>query len=275
MIHPVSGFYGKDELEYVSVSTVIGGTAEIYTLGKLKGLEIWRSKEPNWQEITERGQRRGTIIHGEVEAFFKGGYGVHAEDHATIEEIISYNIPEYMLNLSTLLSDLKDQNTRGRNCSSLCGSTENCSVSQSGKCNLEQMIIEEELFSDIGFAGTPDIRLWFNGKYTIWDWKSVRSYKEDGVGKKKKSVSNYGDAKVQIGAYALGHNLMREKLKLPKIEQGVITIVYDWSEPHVHVMDKKELMEASALFVERFQTYCAITESAFPRPLLSPVNSAF
>jgi hypothetical protein len=113
MVHPKSGFYSDGELEYVSVSTVIGGTAEIYTLGKLKGLETWRSREPDWQEITERGQRRGTIIHGEIEAFLRGEYQVHAEDHATMGEIISYNIPEYMLNLSALLNDIKEENAGG------------------------------------------------------------------------------------------------------------------------------------------------------------------
>lgn len=251
MIHPKSGFYPHGQLEYVSVSTVIGETAEIYTPGKLKGLEIWRANEPDWQEITQRGQRRGTIIHAEVEAFFKGGYDVHAEDHASIDEIIAYNIPEYMLNLSTLLNDVKEENIN------------------------QQMLIEKELFSDLGFAGTPDIRLWFNGKYSIWDWKSVRSYKEEGVKKKNKSISTYGDAKVQIGAYALGHNLKRKKLGLPLIEQGVIAIVYDWREPHVHVMDKEELAKSANEFVERFQTYCAMTETVFPRPISSLVNSAF
>jgi hypothetical protein len=248
MIHPKSGFYTENDFEYVSVSTVIGETAEIYTPGKLKGLEIWRANEPDWQEITQRGQRRGTLVHAEVEAFFKGGYDVHAEDHATFDELISYNIPEYMLHLSTLLEELRAQNT----------------LSYDGLLS-PSVLIEKQLISDIGTAGTPDIRLYFNNRYTIWDWKSVRSYKEEGVKKKNKSISGYGDAKIQIGAYALMHNLMTPKTGLPKITQGVVAIVYDWREPHVHVMDKEELAKAASEFVERFQTYCALKEARFPR----------
>lgn len=248
MIHPKSGFYTENDFEYVSVSTVIGETAEIYTPGKLKGLEIWRANEPDWQEITQRGQRRGTLVHAEIEAFFKGGYDVHAEDHATIDEIVSYNIPEYMLQLSALLNELKQQNTL----------TYDNLLSPS-------VLIESQLISELGTAGTPDIRLHFNEKYTVWDWKSVRSYKEEDVKKKSKSISSYGDAKIQIGAYALMHNLMTPKTGLPKITQGVIAIVYDWREPHVHEMDKEELTKAANEFVERFQTYCALKETYFPR----------
>ena len=51
MSHPKSGFYERDEKEYVSVSSVLGRTAELFNPNKKKGLEIWRQMEPNWEEL--------------------------------------------------------------------------------------------------------------------------------------------------------------------------------------------------------------------------------
>lgn len=246
MVHPRSGFYQKDGLEYVSFSTVIGETAEIYSRGRLIGLERWRANEPNWQEITERGQRRGTLIHSEIEAFLRGEYRKHAEDHGTLDELVNYNIHEYMLYAFEFLNKIKEQN-----------STQDS--------NHETLLIEEELFSSIGVGGTPDLMGWFEGKYTCFDYKSVRSYKEEGVKKGSKSISSYPDAQLQTACYGMLHNLDRNDF--PKVEQGVIAILYDWREPHVHVMDADEVKKNAGKFIERYRTYCAIVESVFPRPL--------
>ena len=248
MTHPASGFYTKDDFEYVSVSTVLGATVESFYPGKTKGLEIWRQTEPDWEDIMQRAQRRGTIIHSEVELSLMGDSKKHKMDHPTMDEILNHNVHEYITYLSPVLEMIKKQN------------------SKMGLID-PSLLIEEELFCHLGIAGTPDLRLTWDDQYTIWDWKSVRSYKE-GVKKKAKSMSYYSEAEVQIGAYALFHNLAVKRGELDKpVTQGVICVCYDWREPHVHVLDKQELKARAIEFLERYEAYCSLVNASFPRAI--------
>jgi hypothetical protein len=247
MAHPKSGFYEKDDQEYVSVSSVLGRTGELFNPNKSKGLEIWRQMEPDWEDIISRAQRRGTIIHSEIEMSFFGEAEKHKLEDASMEEIMQYNIHEYIAHLSPVLDLIKEENF-------VAGEPSRA------------FIPEEVLFCDHGYAGTPDLRLSWCGQYSIWDWKTVRSYKEKNVKKKAKSMSHYKEAFVQIGAYALAHNLAVRKGELDKeITQGVICVCYDWREPHVHVLDRQELKAAALEFIERFQAYCSLENTSFPR----------
>lgn len=247
MSHPKSGFYERDNLEYVSVSSVLGRTAELFNPNKQKGLEIWRQMQPDWEDIVARACRRGTIIHSEVELFFFGDTRKDRLKEATMDEIMQYNIYEYLTHLSPLLDLIKKEN--------LCGS------------ELEKsFLVEEELFCEHGYAGTPDIRLYWNGQYSVWDWKTVRSYKEEGVSKKAKSMSHYKEAFIQTGGYALAHNIAVRNGELDnEITQAVICVCYDWREPHVHVLDKRELRAAALEFTERYAAYCSLENTSFPR----------
>lgn len=247
MVHPKSGFYEKENLEYVSVSSVLGRTMELFNPNKLKGLDIWRQQEPNWQEIMERGQRRGTIIHSELELSFLGDAHKHKIEQASMDEIIEYNIPDYITNLMPVVEIIKQENFKN------------------GKSN-SSFRLEEELFCPLGWAGTPDGRFFWEGKYTVWDWKTVRSFKEEGVKKKAKSVSHYKEAEIQIGSYGLAHNIAVKNGELDtQVEQGVICICYDWREPHIHVLNKQELKASAQEFIERYKAYCSLENTTFPR----------
>jgi hypothetical protein len=247
MAHPKSGIYTKEDTEYISVSSVLGRTAELFNPNKLKGLEIWRQMEPNWQDIMERAQRRGTIIHSETELSFFGDAQKHRMDHASMDEMISYNVPEYMTYLQPVLEIIKENNFKH-------------GVSH------PSFLIEEVLHCHLGYAGTADARLFWEGEYSIWDWKTVRSYKEEGVKKKPKSISHYKEAEIQIAAYALAHNLAVKRGELDtEITQGVICICYDWREPHIHVLNKQELKAAAQEFIERYKAYCSLENTTFPR----------
>lgn len=246
MSHPKSGFYERNDKEYVSVSSVLGRTAELFDPNKQKGLENWRQIEPDWEEIIARACRRGTIIHAEAEMFFFGRMEKHKLEEATMDEIMTYNIHEYMSYLSPVLEIIKDQNF-------------------DGETPRSNFLVEEILFCENGYAGTPDLRLNWEGQYSIWDWKTVRSYKE-GVKKKAKSMSHYKSAFVQIGAYALAHNIAVRNGELDnQITQGVICVCYDWREPHIHVLDKQELKAAACEFIDRFAAYCSLENTSFPR----------
>lgn len=252
MSHPSNGIYEKDGLGYISVSDILGRTMPLFNPSKASGLEYWRQNEPDAIEILERGQRRGTLIHSEVELSLTGHNKVHAKDQPTFEEIMSYNIHAYMTFLNPLLNEIKQQNN----------------VDQTGETVTHDegvFLIEKKIFSPYGWAGTPDLRLIWDGEYTIWDWKSVRSHLEKGVKQKPKSMSHYAEAFIQIGAYALAHNILAKNCDamLP-ITRGVICVCYDWREPHVHVLDKHELKSAADTFVQRYKVYQEITETKFP-----------
>lgn len=253
MAHPTSGFYVKDELEYVSVSTVIGQTAELFDPGKLRGLEFWRKREEGWEEILIRSQRRGKIIHAEVEAMLLGTTTRGHEDEASYDEIIKYNINEYIMHMAGLLELIKEQN----------------SVNDEVQDFLK---LEEVLYCPHGYAGTADARFFWDGKYTIWDWKTVRSYKEyedQSKAKKKKPRSKYSDAFIQIGAYGLAHNiLVKQGLQQHKIKQGSICVCYDWMEPQLHVLDSDMMKQAALDYVARYEAYCDLMQTQFPRKLV-------
>lgn len=81
-------------------------------------------------------------------------------------------------------------------------------------------------------------------------------------------MSYYSEAEVQIGAYALSHNLAVKRGELDKpVTQGVICVCYDWREPHVHVLDKQELKVRALEFLERFDAYCSLVNASFPRAI--------
>lgn len=252
MAHPTSGFYIKNAHEYVSVSSVLGETSELFDPGKAKGLEFWRRNEPDWEDVVERSQRRGKIIHAEIEGDLLGTGTTGHEDEATYEEILRYNIHEYIHYIHPLLEEIKKENT------------------EEGKLK-SNFQLEDVLFCPEGYAGTPDARFTWSGKYTIWDWKTVRSYKEyedKKKGKKPKPVSKYKEAFLQLGAYALAHNIaVRAGEFDTMITQGVICVCYDWREPQLHILDKGKLKTAVLGFIERFEAYCKIKETAFPRPV--------
>lgn len=244
-------FYKKNGLEYARVSTILGETMPLFHPDRHKGLVWWQGNEPDAVEILERGQRRGTLIHAEVEMFLLDKNYISREEPVSIEELISYNIPAYVNFLEPLLQELKAQNAETNT----------------------QLLVEKQLFCDHGFAGTPDLRCWFEGKYTVWDWKSVRSCLEAGVKKKKKPISRYSEAKIQVSSYALAHNLELAKSgDFPPIEQCAICVCYDWCEPYLYLMSIDEIKECVNEFIERFTVYKEIENSVFPRRLQS--NSA-
>lgn len=255
MVHPTSGFYVKDDHEYVSVSSVLGETSELFDPGKLRGLEFWRRNEPDWEDIVARAQRRGKIIHAEVETSLLNTTTKGHEDEASYEEIIEYNIHEYIQYLAPLLDLIKKDNyVDGR--------------------VWDGFSLEGVLFCPHGYAGTADARFNWDGKYTIWDWKTVRSYKEfedQEKAKKPKPRSKYSDAFLQIGAYALANNVLYKRGEAPAlIKQGVICVCYDWREPQLHILDSMKLKQAALDFVRRYEAYCQLKETSFPRPIKLP-----
>lgn len=242
-------FYQRDGLEYARISSILGETMSVFRPGKHRGLSYWQQKEPDAALILERSQKRGTIIHAEVEKFLLGDS--HGKQSSTVEELMLYNIPGYINYLNPLLEEIKGQNTEDTLWPAFLGSP---------------LMIERELFCSHGYAGTPDMRCWFEGKYTVWDWKSTRSHLEEGVQKKRRTASRYAEAKIQVSAYALAHNLdLASTGEYPPIEQCVICVCYDWCEPNLIVMTMEETKKAAHEFVERFGFYKELKYSTFPR----------
>lgn len=250
-------FYEKNGIEYARVSTILGETMPLFHPSKHKGIAWWQQHEPDACEILARGQRRGTMMHSVIESLLLGDKREFCHDMPSVEELMAYNIPAYISYLQPLLEDIKSQNGQDTLWPALLNSS---------------LLIEQELFCGHGFAGTPDLRCWFEGKYTVWDWKSVRSHLEDGVEKKPKSISRYSEAKIQVSAYALAHNLeLFANGDYPPIEQCGICVCYDWREPFLYLMDMEEIKESVKEFIERFGVYKEIENSIFPRKVqLSP-----
>jgi hypothetical protein len=263
MAHPADGIYKKDGLGYIAVGDVLGRTLQLFNPSKASSLEWWRNNEPDSAEILQRGQTRGTFIHAEVELALTGENKIHKDDRPSYEDVVNYNIHAYMMYLAPLIQEIKKFNP----CSSLCHEDDDtCSVT-GGLCQNKQetLLIEQELFCPYGWGGTPDLRLMWEGEYTIWDWKSVRSHKEEGVKKKEKPISYYSEAFIQLGGYALGHNILAKLFPWMKpITQGAICICYDWREPHVHVLTKAELRKAANTFVQRYKVYQDLVGIQFP-----------
>ena len=247
-------FYEKDGLEYARISTILGETMPLFHPDKHKGLTWWQSNEPDAQEILARGQRRGTLVHAEVEMFLLGDQYVHSDEAPSVEELMSYNIPGYVNYLIPLLEEVKAQNGPD----SLWPGLEQSSL-----------MIEQPIYCRHGFAGTPDMRCWFEGKYTTFDWKSARSHLEKGVQKKPRPISRYSEAKVQLSSYTLGHNIeLAPGGDFPPVEQAAICICYDWCEPFLHLMSIEDIREAADEFIERFGVYKELENSVFPRPMV-------
>ena len=252
-------FYEKDGTEYARVSTILGETMPLFHPDKHRGLTWWQKNEPDAPEILARGQRRGTLVHAEVEMFLLGDQYVHSEEAPSVEELMSYNIPGYVNYLIPLLEEMKAQNGPD----SLWPGLEQSSL-----------MIEQPLYCRHGFAGTPDIRLWFEAKYTVWDWKSARSHLEEGVEKKPRPVSRYSEAEVQTASYALAHNIeLVPSGDFPPIEQVAICICYDWCEPFLHLVPIEKIREAADEFIERFGVYKELENSTFPRPMVESGRS--
>lgn len=254
-------FYEKDGIEYARVSTILGETMPIFHPDRYKGLAWWQEKEPDAAEILRRGQRRGTLIHSQVEMFLLDGRPAYRQEQVSLEELMLYNIPGYLNFLTPLLEEIKSQNAVDTLWPGLSESP---------------LMIEKEIYCQHGFAGTPDLRCWFENKYTVWDWKSVRSHLEEGVKKKPKPISRYSEAKVQVSSYALGHNLeLASTGDYPPVEQCAICICYDWREPFLHLMPIEEIKEAANEFIERFGVYKEIENSVFPKPKLRSNSDDF
>jgi hypothetical protein len=245
MVHPVDGIYKKDGIAYVSVSTVTSETLEEFHPGKFYSLAKWRAEEENAEEILARSQTRGTLIHAENELALLSDKTEVTRDRITYEDMVEYNIHEYMHYLHPFLDELKAQNP----------------------C-LHQILVEHELYCRRGWAGTPDLRLWWEGHFTTFDYKSVRSYKEEGVKKKRKYRSNYTEAFVQIAAYSLAHNIEnKDNPRLPQVTQGAVCVCYDWREPDIYLLNKEELRENSKEFLQRFKTYQEQSGLIFPHSI--------
>lgn len=252
-------FYEKDGFEYARVSTILGETMPLFHPDKHRGLAEWQSYEPDAPEILARGQRRGTLVHAEIEMFLLGDQYVHSDVAPSVEELMSFNIPGYINYLMPLLEEIKAQNGPS---SSWDEFAKSC------------LMIEQPIYCRHGFAGTPDNRCWFEGKYTVWDWKSARSHLEKGVKKKPRPISRYSEAKVQLASYTLGHNIeLASTGNYPPIEQAAICICYDWCEPFLHIMPIEKIREAADEFIERFGVYKELENSVFPRPMVGLENS--
>lgn len=244
-------FYQKDHLEYARISTILGETMPVFHPEKHKGLSIWQEREPDAATILENSQKRGTMIHAQIEGFLDEENQSPAS--LTVEELMFYNIPSYINYLKPLLEELKKQNSSDTMWPAFVKSP---------------LMIEQELFCSHGYAGKPDLRCWFENKYTVWDWKTARSIKEEGVKRKLRPMSRYSEAKIQVSAYALAHNLeLAPTGDYPPVEQCAICVCYDWCEPFLYLMDTKEIKKAAYEFIDRFGFYKEVKNSTFPRSL--------
>lgn len=249
-------FYEKDGMEYARISTILGKTMPIFHPSRATGLAIWQDREPMYQEILEKSMRRGTIIHAMAENYLMDGSKEDFGDMPSLEELTHHNIPGYMHYLEPVLKEIKEFNEGS--CSAWPGLSET------------NLVIEKELYCPYGFAGKPDLRLWWNRKYTIWDWKTSRSHLEDGVAKKRKSKSRFSEGFVQMSAYALAHNIeSRENGNYPPVEQIIICSCYDWCEPTLFIEPIEKIKEYADEFIERYKFYQELEDSAFPRKIAS------
>jgi hypothetical protein len=254
-------FYVRDGLQYARISTILGATMALFHPDRAEGLAIWQQREPNYQEILANSQRRGTILHYMNERYLLGDQANPTEKPPSVEELTQYNIGAYMNYLEPLLEEIKESNAGS--CSLWPGLSET------------NLLVEQELYCPYGFAGKPDLRLWWNQKYTIWDWKSSRSILEQGVAKKRKPRSKFSEGFIQMSAYALAHNILsKETGEYPPIEQIVICACYDWCEPTLFIEPIEGIRELAAEFIERYKIYQEIEDSSFPRPApISPCPS--
>jgi hypothetical protein len=269
MSHPASGFYlDKDgKREYVSVSEILQQTSPVFDPGKHIALEKWREKEKNHEEIGANSRSRGHFLHAYIEEDLTGKEVKNKEAQLSMDKMISLAIPAYVANLGSVLEEIKREN-------------------QIDPSNYEECLrravelgfplrLEKPIFCPYGWAGTPDAFLRWASLYTVWDWKTARSITEEGVEKKARSRSRYKDAGLQLSAYALSNNLKIHfgQPDRPKINQGAVCVCYDWREPQIHLFTAEQLAEQAVLFVERFEFYCEMHETSFPRIFQGNVES--
>ena len=266
MAHPTTGFYVKDGYEYVSQSTVIGETDPFFNPQKVKGLEIWRQTDEDWEKVLINAQDRGKILHKEIEL----GMGLEIyETNQEADEDVNFNaerwleleIPQYMEHLLPFLQKL----------------THTKDIYGSG-----DYVAEEESYSErFGFACTKDIRGWFGFEkvgreyvlssdpskfqHAVLDWKTVRTPKE-GKPLKPKPRSYHSDNFIQLGCNALAHNEeVKNGKNAPKITLGAIIAFYSWREPRIHVVELDELKQNAKTFLQRLEYYKQINCISFPR----------
>lgn len=258
MVHPTSGFYVKDGHEYVSYSTLVGATDHIFNPEKVKGLEIWRAKESDADSIMEDAQKRGKLIHHDLELLF--GSPIEEDIAATIDELIGLRIPDYVMNFSETIQFLADSKK-------------------------DRLVEDENYSSKYGFACTTDYKGWIGfekqgrefflsetaePQYTVVDWKTIRPpdpFSEEEP--KAKPRSHHRDNFLQLGANALAHNeeVKAGRRDAPIITQGAIIALYSWREPRIHVLDLEELREYAVAFIQRCRAYADIVGETFPRPI--------
>jgi hypothetical protein len=258
MVHPATGFYQRNGHDYISQSKVIGETDHVCDEQKLKGLEIWREREEDWETIIRDASERGTILHYKIEKAL--GVEVEPIDMPDQQRLEHLQIAEFSAQAKPLVMALKKSRKDDR-----------------------YFGVEQEKFSDtFGFACTTDmnVRACFKKKgwdyildhfgedcpYTVWDWKNVRDKQKDGK-MKAKSRSEHSGNFIQLGANALAHNEMVKngELDAPMITQGVICALYSWRPPRFHVLDLAQLTEQVLAFTERLNVYYSI-HGRYPRP---------
>jgi hypothetical protein len=267
MVHPANGFYVRNGHEYASQSTVVGETDPIFNPAKVENLQIWRNREPDWEEIVAEACERGTILHYKIEK----ALGLDVEQIALPdEERQEYlKIKDYSKWAKPFIMELKK-------------AKENPGA---------HLAIEHEKFSDsFGFACTTDLNVCISFKkkgwdytpisiggpgdpYTVIDWKNVKDKIDKKTGKlKAKSRSEHADNFMQLGANALAHNEMvrNGELDAPLITQGAICALYSWREPRFHILDLDQLTKQAIAFAERANAYSAL-HGPFPRPIPRPI----
>lgn len=279
MVHPASGFYTRNGLEYVSQSTVTGETDPIFDPDRFRSLEIWRNKceaeGEDWQAIMQDSCERGTLLHHKIET--KLGFPSEAPPEMSPARRKHLLISDYVSQMRDFVGMLHSI----------------CSMGDSSKIRIEQ-----EKFSDeFGFACTSDMTLhveftkkgWDyipsgfgpDAPYTVLDWKNVRPpdfEKLEAQGKKPKAKSRSEHAAnfIQLGANALAHNEMvnRGEIDEPLITQGVICAMYSWRSPRFHILTLEQLTEQVMSFIERLAYFQSIYgKLPRPAPPESPVQT--
>lgn len=218
MVHPTGGFYTINGQKRPSVSTVFSKTNKIFEPSSEKGLDYWKSIEPDHVQIVAKACRRGTLFHSEVEKALK------ATDFNDFAPTVhpNHQIELYVARAIPILMEIR----------------ENKSWS------------EQVVHHPLGYAGTTDLICTLNGKVTCLDWKTTRPESE--VGQKQKDRKYYKKAEIQVAAYGAAACSMPE---YPLIEQGAIVVMYDWREPEIYYLDRTALAKRAKQFQERLEVF--------------------
>lgn len=234
-------FYEKNGLLYPRVSTVLSETLRIFHPKRHSGFEWWRLHYKNAEKILETATMRGSLLHVSIrDALIDYIPGVHWQP--SLQLLFDHNIFEYMHCLSPLLDEIKSEN------------------------DSSTLSVEEKVFCEYGYSGSPDIRCIFRGKRTLFDWKSLRSYKEEGVRMEHKPPSKFREGMVQGCAYSLSHNIAfkRGEINFGPIEQIGIVACYDWSEPEIFFLRPETRACLTDEFIDRFAAYQELSQLTYP-----------